>query len=61
MADLIDDIVEMIFKEARSRKGDTLLHNIFSVISDIDDKVGPVADDLLYDDMMEDFPELKNP
>lgn len=58
---MIDEIVEMIFKEARSREGDDLAHNIHCVIGDIDDKVGPVVDKLMYDDIMEDFPELKKP
>lgn len=58
---MIDDIVEMILKEARSRDGKDLILNIVSVWSEIDDKIGPIVDQLTQDEIDRDFPELKKP
>ena len=37
---MMDEIFEMVMKEARSRPGDNLKEKAFSVINDLTDKVG---------------------
>jgi len=58
---MVDDIVEMILKEARSREEKDLILNILYVCDDIDDKIGQILQDLQDQQDIKDFSYSPHP
>ncbi|MBA7496090.1 hypothetical protein ES702_06688 [subsurface metagenome] len=47
---MIDEIVEMILKEARARKGLSLTTRVYNVISEVDRRVGEIMRDFSHEE-----------
>lgn len=58
---MIDDILEMILKEARGREGKDLILNILDVWSEIEDRTFQILDDLQKQQDIKDYSYLENP